>query len=122
MIRCVAGFVLLCVFTAGVRGEAPPLTEAQRTSIAKLANSTKKEADRLKNLLDTRQEELAVLYAKYKLDEDKAKKLEDDVIALQRELLTNYRKMQVELRALVGEERFVFLRQRIDNMLKAQKK
>src|SRR5262249_42017593 len=102
---------------AAIRAEPPPLTEEQKARISQLANETKKEADRLKTLLDRRQMELAELYAQYKLDEDRATKLEGEVLDLQRQLLANYRKMHVELRTIVGEERFNVLRRRLANLL-----
>jgi hypothetical protein len=103
---------------AAVAADPPPLTDEQKARISKLANETKQESERLKALLDLRQMELAAVYAEYKLDEDRAAKLEADVLDLQRQMLANYRKMQVELRTLVGEERFKQLRRRLDNMLK----
>jgi len=107
---------------AAVAADPPPLTDEQKARISKLANETKQESERLKALLDLRQKELAAVYAEYKLDEDRAAKLEADVLDLQRQMLANYRKMQVELRTLVGEERFNLLRRRLDNMLKTPPK
>jgi hypothetical protein len=117
MLRAVC---LLAVISsaAAVAADPPPLTDEQKARISKLANETKRESERLKALLDLRQKELAAVYAEYKLDEDRAAKLEADVLDLQRQMLANYRTMQVELRTLVGEERFNQLRRRLDNMLK----
>jgi hypothetical protein len=95
----------------------PPLTEEQRTKIGKLANDTQKEAGRLKGLLEERQKELAAVYARYELDEKRAMKLETEILDLQRQMLANYRKMQVELRTLIGEDRFTILKQRLDRFL-----
>jgi len=121
MSRTWAGLVLCLMLASVVNAEPPPFSEDQRASITKLANETKKEAGRLKGLLDRRQEELGEVYAKYTLDEPKATKLEAEIISLQKQMLANHRKMQVELRTLVGEERFVILRKRLDNMLKTPK-
>ena len=55
MIRTWAGLVLCMLLASYANAEPPPLTEDQRASITKLANETKKEADRLKGLLDRRQ-------------------------------------------------------------------
>ena len=107
---------------AAVAADPPPFTDEQKARISKLANETKQQSERLKALLDLRQKELAAVYAEYKLDEDRAAKLEADVLDLQRQMLANYRKMQVELRTLVGEERFNLLRRRLDNMLKTPPK
>jgi hypothetical protein len=109
-------FVLL-VAAADPVPEPPPFTEDQRARISKLANDTKQEADRLKGLLDKQQRELAAVYDEYELDEAKATKLEDEVLDLQKQMLANHRKMQVELRTLVGKERFQLLRRRRDNLL-----
>jgi hypothetical protein len=109
-------FVLLAV--AGEPApEPPPLTQEQRAHISQLANETQKESARLKALLEERQRELARVYAEYELDEKRAAALEADILDLQRQMLANYRKMQVELRALVGKERFLVLKKRIDNLL-----
>jgi uncharacterized protein YhaN len=117
--------MVLCislVLAATTRAEPPPFTEEQRVQIAKLANETKHEADRLKALLDRKQRELADVYAQYKLDEEKATKFEAEILDVQRQMLANHRKMQVELRTLVGEERFNLLRKRLDSMLKTPPK
>src|SRR5262245_17665458 len=114
--------IVLIASASTAWAEPPPLTEDQKARISKLANETKQESEGLKALLDLRQKELAAVYAEYKLDEDRATKLEAEVLDLQRQMLTNYRKMQVELRTLVGEERFNLLRRRLDNMLKSPPK
>jgi hypothetical protein len=118
MWRLCLAWIFLVMAPVVLRADPPPLTEEQRTRIAKLANETKREADRLKALLDRRQHELAEVYAAFKLDEDKADKLEVEILDIQKQMLANHRKMQVELRALVDEERFNVLRRRLDNMLK----
>lgn len=122
MVRMVIILGSLLALATSTRAEPPPLTEDQRVRIGKLANETKQEADRLKTLLDQRQRELADVYAQYKLDEEKATKLEAGILDVQRQMLANHRKMQVELRTLVGEERFNLLRKRLDNMLKTPAK
>jgi hypothetical protein len=120
--RIAASIVVLLLTALVVRAEPPSLTEDQRVRIAKLANETKQEADRLKTILDRRQQELADVYAVYKLDEDRAAKLEAEILGIQKQMLANHRKMQVELRSLVGEERFNILRRRLDSMLKTPPK
>jgi hypothetical protein len=121
MVRTTVLLALL-LSPAAIRADPPPLTEDQKARISRLANETKQEADRLKSLLDQRQVELANLYAQYKLDEDKASKVENEILDLQRQMLADYRKMHLELRTLVGEERFNLLRRRLDNMLKTPPK
>ena len=97
----------------------PPLTEEQARRIRKLADDTQKEAARLKALLEERQKELAAVYGRYDLDEKRATELEAEILDLQRRMLANYRKMQVELRTLIGEERFTILKQRLDRLLQS---
>src|SRR5262245_62689579 len=118
MSRATCCLVVLMASPPTAWAEAPPLTDDQKARISSLANETKQESERLKALLDLRQKELAAVYAEYKLDEDRTTKLEVDILDLQRQMLANYRKMQIELRTLVGEERFNLLRRRLDNMLK----
>ncbi|HKA06292.1 MAG TPA: hypothetical protein VKD71_03480 [Gemmataceae bacterium] len=122
MTRCTCCLVVVTASVATAWAEPPPLTDDQKARISKLANETKQESERLKALLDLRQKDLAAVYSEYQLDEDRATKLEAEVLDLQRQMLANYRKMQVELRTLVGEERFNLLRRRLDNMLKTPPK
>jgi hypothetical protein len=115
------GTSILLALLALPQGEKqpPPLTEAQRTRIAKLANDTQKETARLRALLEARQKELAAVYGEYELDEKRAARLEAEIIDLQKKMLAAYRKMQIELRTLIGKERFVILKRRLDNMLRS---
>lgn len=113
-----ACWVLLPALLLGQPQEkSPPLTEAQRAKIQDLVRDTQERAKDLKAKLDGRQHELAKLYGEFKLDDAAVAKLQDDILGLQKQLLANYHKMQVELRAIVGPERFATLRQRIDNIL-----
>jgi len=98
--------------------DPPPLTTEQRARLSQLAQEIQGENMRLRALLEERQNELARVYADYDLDEKRADKLEAEILDLQRQMLTSYRKLQVELRATVGRERFVLLKKRLDNMLK----
>src|SRR5262245_56373938 len=97
--------------------EPPPLTEEQRDKVSRLARETQQEAAHLKALLERRQQELAAAYAEYELDEQRVSKLEAEVLEAQKQMLANYRRMQTELRTVVGKERFAVLRKRIDHML-----
>ena len=99
--------------------DPPPLTEVQRMRLAQLAHNAQREAARLKALLEERQQELSQVYAEYDLDLPRATQLEAEILDLQRQMLDNYRKMQVELRAVVGKERFLILKKRIDNLLRS---
>jgi hypothetical protein len=97
--------------------EPPPLTDAQKEALQTLIRSTEKNAKELQGRLEQRQRELAKCYADFRLDEAAVGKLQGEVVELQRQLLANYHRLQVELRKIVGEERFVTLRQRIDRIL-----
>src|SRR5262245_11528713 len=94
-----------------------PLTDAQRERLTKLVHTTQKENEDLKAKLEQRQRELARHYAEFDLNEKAVTKLQAEVIDLQRKLLDNYHRLQVELRMIVGRERFVVLRQRLDRIL-----
>src|SRR5262245_24597548 len=80
---------------------APPLTEDQRVRIQQLVRSTQEESARLKDRLEKSERELARRYTDYQLDVAAVDQLEKDILDLQRQTLANYRKMQVELRAIV---------------------
>jgi hypothetical protein len=96
---------------------APPLTEDQRVRIQQLVRSTQEESARLKDRLEKSERELARRYTEYQLDAAAVDQLEKDVLDLQRQSLANYRRMQVELRAIVDRERFQTLRQRLERIL-----
>ena len=100
----------------------PPLTEAQRRAVSKLAADTNAETERLKAALEDRQRELTRVYGEYALDETKATELEAEILDLQGQMLASYRSMQVELRKLVGRERFMILKKRLDNAVRSQGK
>jgi hypothetical protein len=82
---------------------------------------TRKTDKQLRSKLTTAQQKLATTYAAYKLDSKKAQQIHSDILSLQKSLLDNYHEMQVELRKNVSKERFIFLRRRIDFMLKKQR-
>src|SRR5262245_23874433 len=90
--------VAVAVALADQNAEPPPLTEAQREKVSRLARETQQESARLKSLLERRQQELAAVYAEYELDERQATKLEAEVLDVQRQMLANYRRTQTELR------------------------
>ena len=104
---------------AGDPPEIQPLSDQQRTRIAELAKRTQDENVRLKAQLEEHQRKLAAIYASYKLDADNATQLETEILDLQRQMLANYRRLQVELRTVVSEERFAILRQRLDHLLQS---
>ncbi|HVK12587.1 MAG TPA: hypothetical protein VM597_27810 [Gemmataceae bacterium] len=101
-----------------VPGEPPPLSDDQLTRVRTLVKTHQEEQRTFKADLDAAQRKLAACYARYELDEDEAKSLQDEVLAVQGKLLRSYHAMQKELRAIVGPERFKVLSARIDNALR----
>jgi hypothetical protein len=97
--------------------EPPPLTDEQVTKLRELVKVTQARANELKDQLDVKQMALSLLYAEYKLDTPRAEKLQSEIVDLQKQLLANYHRLHVELRDIVGEERFQTLRQRLDRIL-----
>jgi Spy/CpxP family protein refolding chaperone len=100
--------------------DAPPpatpyLTEQQSKKISPIIRGTQAETARLQTRLAECQRELAALYARYELDEAAARKLQDEIVELQRQLLTAHHRMQKALRAVVTAEQFERLRRRLEN-------
>ena len=104
-------------FAAAPDNPPTPLSDDQRTNIQRLVRTTQEESARLKDLLDKRQQELARLYTHYDLDTAAVDRLEKDILEVQRQTLANYRTMQVELRKIVGKDRFQVLRQRLERIV-----
>src|SRR2546422_10649581 len=104
-----AATFVLAVLLASAQDQppnSPPLTEEQRARLSRVANGAQQDAARFKSLLKDREQELAQVYALYDLDEQRATKLEAEILELQRQMLDSHRKLQVDLRAVVGKERF----------------
>jgi len=118
------GSILLCSLL--VVGAAPdrqtPLTHAQITKLQQVVRQTLVRNTKSKEGLDDRQQALMKAYSQFELDEQHISQLHEEIVDLQRELLDSYRVLQVELRATVGEERFLQLKKRIDLMLNGKKK
>lgn len=112
---------LLVATMLGQTAEPTPLSEEQRLAVAAIAKESQQQAARLKQSLLERQRELADTYSRYDLDLNAVERLEKEIATLQGDLLANYRHMQVELRRLVPEDRFVRLKRRIDNALESQR-
>jgi hypothetical protein len=100
----------------------PPLTEDQLTQLRELVRSTQDSTQRLRQELAERERLLAEKYAQFELDEAAAEKLQGEVVDLQKQLLTNYHRLQVELRRIVGPQRFGQLKLRLDNALRPKAK
>jgi len=108
---------LLATVLLDDKPQPPPLTEKQRTEIQALVRAIQSEMTAIRSRLEQAQKELARHYAEFDLDVAAVDKLEADIIDLQKRQLASYRKLHVELRKIVGRERFAVLRQRIDNVL-----
>lgn len=91
-----------------------PLTEPQLQRIRPIVQGTQAETARAQARLAECQRELAGLYARYELDEAAARKLQDEIVDLQRQLLTAHHRMQKALRATVNAEQFERLRRRLE--------
>ena len=91
----------------------PPLTEGQLVRLRELVHGVQSQATLLQARLDERQRALAEVYTAYELDEERARKLQAEIVELQRSLLANHHTMQVELRAIVARDRFEVLRRRL---------
>jgi len=116
--------ILLCtLLVVGSALDRPtPLTQMQITKLQQVVRRTQDRNDKLKLALDGEQQGLMKAYSQFELDEKHIARLHKEIVDLQRELLENYRDLQVELRDIVGEERFLHLKTRIDLILKGKKK
>jgi hypothetical protein len=116
--------LILAMFIAGSSpGSAadesvpPPLSPEQIVRVRKLVQTIQTEATLLQARLDQRQRELGEVYTVYELDEPRAQQLQAEIVELQRRLLANHHRLQVELRAIVSPERFELLVRRLRNSL-----
>lgn len=105
------------LFAQAERPTPAPLSEDQVKQLRELVQVTQTTAATLQKQLDEKQRELAQVYALYELKQRQALRLQADIMELQTQLLANHHKLQVELRTIVGQERFELLRQRILNVL-----
>jgi hypothetical protein len=91
-----------------------PLTEPQLQRIRPIVQGTQADTARAQARLAECQRELAGIYARYELDEAAARKLQNEIVDLQRQLLTSHHRMQKALRATVNAEQFERLRRRLE--------
>ena len=105
--------VVLLLGQAAAQPEAPPLTDEQLSRLRLLLKNTQAKEGEIKAALDAKERELGQLYYEYDLQVRKVTLLEKDIVELHRQKLDNYHKMQAELRAIMGKERFDILRQRL---------
>jgi G3E family GTPase len=94
-----------------------PLSAEQIAQVRELVRSTQSQAAILQTRLDERQRQLARVYAEYEFDDRKAQDLQKEVVDLQRQLLANHHRMQVELRSIVPKQRFEMLRRRLEQIV-----
>src|SRR5687768_14114103 len=97
---------LIMVWALAV-GQAPaaglkPLSEEQLTRLRELVRSTQAKSAELRGKLAEREKELAQRYARFKLNGAAAQELQAQILELQKQLLANYHKLQIELREIVG--------------------
>jgi hypothetical protein len=102
-----------CITTEHAPAPAP-LTERQLQRIRPLARANQDETARLQTRLAERQRALAAVYTQYALGETEARKLQEEIVELQRQLLASHHRMQQELRAVVSAEQFDRLRRRLE--------
>lgn len=99
-----------------------PLKSEQVAKLRALVGKVRQRDAALKKQLAAHQRALRAEYASFRLDEKRVARLRKAVTQTQSELLSNYHHLQVELRKIVGKERFVFLKRRIDNALEPNSK
>ena len=116
--------ILLCslLVVGAASDRQTPLTPAQITKLQQVVRQAVDRNTKSKEDLDNRQQELMKAYSQFDLDDQHISKLHEEIVELQRGQLESYRVLQVELRAIVGEERFLQLKRRIDLMLNKKKK
>lgn len=109
-----ATFVTAALLLVQAQRPTPaPLSEDQVKQLRELMQTTQTTASTLQGQLEVKQRELAKVYAQYELNQRQALRLQSEIVELQKQLLANHHKLQVELRSIVGQERFEMLRLRI---------
>jgi hypothetical protein len=113
-----AMIVMVAVVVAAQDGAPPPpLTSTQLARVRELVRVTQDQSTLLQARLGERQRALARLYAQFELEAKEAQTLQNEIIGLQRQLLANHHQMQLEVRKVVGKERFEILRRRLERVL-----
>lgn len=108
----------LAGFAAGQESPPPPLASEQINQVRTLVQRTQAAQAEAKEALTSTQEKLSREYTNYELNTDQVAKLQAEIITQQQRLLDNHHRMHVELRKIVGAERFQVLSKRIENMLR----
>ncbi|GIW81663.1 MAG: hypothetical protein KatS3mg105_3470 [Gemmatales bacterium] len=91
----------------------PPLSEDQVARLRRLVQTTQQNVRKIQTQLDDLESRLAQVYGQYDLDEQHAQELIGRIVDLQRQKLENYQRMHIELRKIVGKERFEILKERL---------
>lgn len=99
-----AGVLILCMAAFSIAQQPPDGGGQDRA--AELVRLGKAEAQRIKTQIETGERELAAAYSGYEIDGDKTAALETKILELRGQLLASQRKTQLELRKLMGKERF----------------
>ncbi|MGE3808681.1 MAG: Spy/CpxP family protein refolding chaperone [Gemmataceae bacterium] len=113
---------LLLLVATGSAQERPRYTEEQLKKLRELVNTTRETATELQGKLERHQRALAQLYDDYEFDEAKARRLQNAIVDLQRQLLENHLRMQTELRGIVDKDQFQVLKLRIKGAVQPQPK
>ena len=116
--------MLLCaLLIAGAQTDpAAPLTQTQISKLRQVVRHAQDRKDAITADLEDRQQKLTEAYSQFSLDEKLIARLHDEIVDLQRQLLDNYRNLQIQLRNVVGQPGFLRLKKRIDLILKGRKK
>jgi len=118
ILTALAATLVLASTTVWLLAQDPPapapLTEQQLQRIRPVVQGTQAETARAQARLAECQRELAGIYARYELDEAAARQLQNEIVDLQRQLLTSHHRMQKALRATVNAEQFERLRRRLE--------
>lgn len=113
-----APFVTVALLLVQAERPTPaPLSEDQVKQLRELMQTTHSTAATLQTQLEEKQRELAKVYSQYELNQRQALRLQGEIMEVQKQLLANHHKLQIELRSIVGQERFDLLRLRILNSL-----
>jgi len=116
LITILAGRILTASETAAA------LTKEQISDVGRLVRSTQDKVTLLQARLGERQRELGAAYSQYKIDAANSRRLQGDIIDLQRQLLDCHHQMHVELRKIVDEKQFERLRRRLEQMMTSPSK
>ena len=111
-------FLLATVMLAAQDAPVPaPLNTRQIERVRGLVETTQSEVTQLQTRLAERQRDLDRVYTQYRLDEPAARKLQEEIVELQRRLLASHHQMHVGLRSIVDQKQYERLRGRLEQIL-----